>query len=159
MKIGEVINATNSNNPMRFSSNETNNNWGFNGISNNIQAANSSNIKGGSISGFRKKIKNIANKYKIMKSKKSRKLTLGSIKRKLSSILNFGKYKSKKNHKSKKYKYTHKRRHHKQRGGNSQYMNNVAYTPSYSTAGQYLSPDLVGMANPPPITMMNNCPK
>jgi hypothetical protein len=45
----------------------------------------------------------------------------------------------------------------KQRGGYSQYMSNVANTPSYSTGGVTLRNYESNLASPPPITVRNDC--
>jgi hypothetical protein len=89
-----------------------------------------------------------------MKGGKSRKMTLGSIKRKLSSILRMGK--SKRRHAKKSKKNVSRRHTKKQRGGYSQWMSNVAYTPSYSTGG-HLSANESALANPVPYQPTNNC--
>ena len=150
----KYVNITNSNDPRGFGSNETNRQFGLSGISNNAQAAAASALKGGSKT-LRRKIKNIANKYKKMKGGKSRKMTLGSIKRKLAKIIKLGK--SKRHHsKSKKMVSRRRKGSKRQRGGYSQYMSNVPYTPSYSTGGQ-LSPSLSALANPVPYQPTNNC--
>jgi len=154
----DYVNVTNSNDPKSFGSNETNRQWGLSGVSNNAEAAAASALKGGSRSKtLRRKIKNIANKYKKMKGGKSRKITLGSIKRRLASILKLGK--SKRRVQPKKSKKSVSRKHRgtkRQRGGYSQYMSNVPYTPSYSTGGP-LSASLSALANPVPYKMTNNC--
>ena len=148
----DYVNVTNSNDPRSFGSNETNRQWGLSGVSNNAQAAAASALKGGSRSkSLRKKIKNIANKYKKMKGGKSRKMTLGSIKRRLSSILKMGKSKKSKKNVSRRHRGTKR-----QRGGYNQWMSNVAYTPSYSTGGN-LSPNMSALANPAPYKLTNNC--
>ena len=150
----KYVNVTNSDDPRGFGSNETNRQWGLSGVSNNVQAAAASALKGGSKT-LRRKIKNIANKYKKMKGGKSRKMTLGSIKRKLAKIIKLGK--SKRHHsKSKKMVSRRRKGSKRQRGGYSQYMSNVPYTPSYSTGGQ-LSPSLSALANPVPYQPTNNC--
>ncbi len=152
----KYVNVTNSNDPRGFGSNETNRQWGLSGVSNNAQAAAASALKGGSKSKtLRRKIKNIANKYKKMKGGKSRKMTLGSIKRRLAKIIKFGK--SKRHHYKSKKTVTRRRKGTKrQRGGYSQYMSNIPYTPSYSTGGQ-LSSNLSALANPVPYQPTNNC--
>jgi hypothetical protein len=58
-----------------------------------------------------------------------------------------------------KYVYGTKITHNKhtlQRGGYSQYMSNVANTPSYSTGGN-LSASNSALASPVPFTPTNNC--
>lgn len=47
-------------------------------------------------------------------------------------------------------------RRRKQRGGYSQYQNNLPMTPTYSVGG-VLTPSQVGLANPPPIKVLSNC--
>jgi hypothetical protein len=153
----KYVNVTNSNDPRGFGSNETNRQWGLSGVSNNVQAAAASALKGGSRSRtLRRKIKNIANKYKKMKGGKSRKMTLGSIKKKLSSILRMGKSKRRNVKKSKKSVSQRRKGSKRQRGGYSQYMSNIAYTPSYSTGGN-LTANESALANPVPYQPTNNC--
>jgi hypothetical protein len=152
----DYVNVTNSNDPRSFGSIETSRQWGLSGVSNNAAAAAASALKGGSryrSKSLRKKIKNIANKYKKMKGGKSRKMTLGNIKRRLTSILKIGKGKKSKKTVTRRRRVTHKRRQH---GGYTQYMSDVRYTPSYSTGG-LLSPSNSALANPVPYQQMNNC--
>jgi len=151
------VNVTNSNDPRTFGSNETNREWGItpSAFSNNVKAVGASALKGGSsnskkrIQTLRKKIKNIVNKYKKMKG---RKMTLGSLRRR------FGKSKRRHGHKKSKKNMSrhHRRGTRRQRGGYSQYMSNVPFTPSYSTGGE-LSPNLSALANPVPHLQTNNC--
>lgn len=49
-----------------------------------------------------------------------------------------------------------RRMRRKQRGGYSQYQNNLPMTPTYSVGG-VLTPSQVGLANPPPIKVLPNC--
>ena len=71
----------------------------------------------------------------------------------------------KKSHKKSHKKKSHKKKSHKkksyrkaQKGGYSQYMSNIANTPSYSTGGPpALSANNSALASPPPITPTNNC--
>lgn len=51
-------------------------------------------------------------------------------------------------------KRTNRRR--KQRGGYSQYQNNLPMTPTYSVGG-VLPASQLGLANPPPIKVLPNC--
>ena len=99
----------------------------------------------------RKRINNISNMYKMKGSRKSVSRRVRQIKSRLRS--KYGLKRSRKNH---------SRRHHGKsrgkyvmRGGNSQYMNNVPNTPSYSTGGQ-LSPALSALANPVPYSVLPN---
>ena len=49
------------------------------------------------------------------------------------------------------------RRHrHRQRGGYSQYQNNLPMTPTYSVGG-ILPASQLALANPPPVTVLPNC--
>ena len=89
--------------------------------------------------------------YKMRGSRKSVSRRVRRIKSRLRS--KYGLKRSRKNH---------SRRHHGKsrgkyvmRGGNSQYMNNVPNTPSYSTGGQ-LSPALSALANPVPYSVLPN---
>lgn len=45
---------------------------------------------------------------------------------------------------------------HRQRGGYSQYQNNLPMTPTYSVGG-VLPASQLGLANPPPIQVLPNC--
>ena len=154
------INSDNSHSPASFSSNEIPGLPGLAGAKNNVDAAAGivpgicNNLKGGA-KNLRKKIKNITKKYKKMKSG-SRKLK--SLKHKLKSRMasrslakafaggRKTRYK-KKNHTNK-----GKRR---QRGGYSQYQNNQPFSLSYSVGG-ILPANELGLANPPPISSINN---
>ena len=142
-----LINPTNSD-PTRFSSNvnpASVNCRALHGASSNIMAAQ------GLIGGRRKRkisrrrINNISNMYKMRGSRKSVSRRIRRIKSRLRS--KYGLKRSKKNH-SRRHKYI-------MRGGNSQYMNNVPNTPSYSTGGQ-LSPLLSALANPVPYSVLPN---
>lgn len=95
----------------------------------------------------RKKINNISNMYKMKGGKKTMKKRVRMLKSKIRS--RFVK-KSKKTHSRK-----HRRLSRRQRGGYSQYQNNMPLTPSYSLGG-VLQPSLSAMANPPPYTVLSN---
>jgi len=96
---------------------------------------------GGSIN--KKKFKKISNKYKMPK----RKLTLSKLKRKL--------YGKSKNRKSKKITRKNKVRK-SQKGGYSQYQNNMPMTQTYSLGG-FLSPYNSALASPAPQNVLSNC--
>jgi hypothetical protein len=49
------------------------------------------------------------------------------------------------------------RRHRRQRGGYSQYQNNMPLTGVFSVGSPNLPPNLLALANPPPITKLSNC--
>jgi len=172
---GGYVNVDNSNSPATFGSNEISGLPGLAGAKSNIDAA-AGIVPGicfkGGAKKLKRKIKNITKQYKKMKAgsrkMKSLKMRLkqnfmnrstssklaggrrmssnfaGS--RKLSSNLAGGR-------KSRYYRY--KRRG--QRGGYSQYQNNLPMTPVYQVAGINLPNNLLGLANPPPITPLSNC--
>ncbi len=57
---------------------------------------------------------------------------------------------------------TKRRRHSRKnkrtmRGGYAQYQNNMPMSPSYQVAGINLSSSQSALANPPPITKLDNC--
>jgi len=145
---GNFVNVTSSNNPASFGSNQIPGLPGLPGIpgaKNNVDAAR------GCIPGFcggakilKKKIKNISRKYKKM-HKKSK--TTKNIKNKLKKYLS--KFSSKKRANKNK---TLRRKFKKQRGGYSQYQNNLPLTHSYSVGG-ILSPSDSALASPPPINV------
>jgi hypothetical protein len=88
---------------------------------------------------------------------KSKKMTLNSIKRKFTSL--FKSFRNKQTNKKTNKKSKKSRRVRRQRGGYSQYMSNIPNTPSYQVAGIHLKASDLGLANPPPIKELNNCPK
>jgi hypothetical protein len=141
---GNFVNLTSSNNPALFGSNQIPGLPGIAGAKNNVDAAK------GYIPGFyggakilKKKIKNITRKYKNM-HKKSK--TTKNIKNKLKKYVS--KFSSKKNEKRRANKSI-KRKFKKQRGGYSQYQNNLPLTHSYSLGG-ILGPNNSALATPPP---------
>ena len=153
------VNVGSTNNPYHFGSNETQAFGGLRGASNNVDAAQGKVpgvclFKGGAKK-LKRKIKNITKKYKMKVSKKRS----GHIKRKIKSKYNITKktraYKLNKT-KSIKMKRTRKntkKRNYKLKGGNySQYQNNMPLTQNYSIGG-ILSPNQLGLANPPPYSL------
>ena len=144
---GKFVNVDNSNNPAKFSSNEIPGLPGLAGAKSNIDAAAGKVpgiclFKGGSNSKqIKRKIKNITKQYKNMKGGKKR---VRSMKKQIRSKMS----------RTKKQRRT--RRRHRQRGGYSQYQNNLPMTPSYAVGG-HLSPNNLGLANPPPIQSYPNC--
>ena len=149
--MSSYVNGTSSNYSATFSSNEIPGSPGLAGAKSNINAA-AGRIHGISMSGgakkLKRKIKNITKYYKRMKAG-SRKLK--SIKRRLRSRAvsrRFGRNMAG-------GKRT-RRRHRRQRGGYSQYMNNMPNTPSYQVAGINLPSSQLALANPVPITKLSN---
>jgi hypothetical protein len=102
--------------------------------------------KGGSKM-LKRKIKNITKQYKKMKA--------GS--RKMKSL----KYRIKNRYTSRRLARglsgSKKSRHYRQRGGYSQYQNNLPFTPVFKVAGVNLPANQLALANPPPITKLSNC--
>jgi hypothetical protein len=158
---GNYVNVNNSNNPSNFGSNEISGTPpgplpGLGGTKINIDAAAGiypGGLKGGASKILRKKIKNISKKYKKMKGGKK---TRSSLRRRvLSRALSGGR-------KRNRYTRSHRNRtrSRKQRGGYSQYQNNLPLTPSYQVAGINLPPNMSALANPTPYTVLSagaNC--
>ena len=158
---GSYVNVDSSNWPGRFGSNEISGSppgifpQGLAGAKSNIDAAAGIDpgiclYKGGS-KGLKRKIKNITKHYKKMKA--------GS--RKMKSL----KYRLRHKYRSMSRKMSRKvaggkksRRHHRryQRGGYAQYQNNLPLTPVYKVAGVDLPASQLGLANPPPYTVLPN---
>ena len=165
------VNKFSSNNPANFGSNEVPGLPGLAGAKNNIDAAAGivpgiGIFKGGVFKGgakhFKRKIKNITKRYKRKMGMKGGKKHLRSIKSRIKA-----KYGSKSrsttrgrgrtmrmSRMSAARRRTSSRR--RQRGGYSQYQNNLPMTPTYSVGGVIPASQL-GLANPPPIQVLSNC--
>jgi hypothetical protein len=161
------VNKWSSNNPANFSSNEVPGLPGLAGAKNNIDAAAGivpgiGIFKGGA-KHFKRKIKNITKRYKRKMGMKGGKKYLRSIKSRIKA-----KYASRSRGRSMSRGRTmgrarmsaragsRSRRRHRQRGGYSQYQNNLPMTPTYSVGG-VLPASQLGLANPPPIQVLSNC--
>lgn len=156
---GSYVNVDNSQYAGRFGSNEISGTPpgplpGLSGTKSNIDAAASKfpgNLFKGGAKKLKRKIKNITKHYKRMKagSRKirsiKRRIRHKAVSRRLARSLSYGRKR-------------HSRRHRRRtmRGGYSQYQNNMPMTPSYQTAGIYLSPNESALANPAPITRLPN---
>jgi hypothetical protein len=153
---GNFVNKYSANNPATFGSNEIPGLPGLAGAKSNIDAA-AGYVPGicvfkGGAKGLKRKIKNITKRYKKMA--KSHKMKLGkkikSLRRNLrtrmasASLALAG---------GRKRKGT--RRYRKQRGGYSQYQNNMPVSNSYSIGG-ILSAKDSALANPAPIYKVTN---
>ena len=148
------VNGASSNYSGSFSSNEIPGLPGLAGSKSNIDAAAGvvpgiCNFKGGAKK-LKRKIKNITKHYKKMKAgsrkmksfKSKLRRRMASRKASRSMALAGGR---------------RTRRHrHRQRGGYSQYQNNLPMTPTYSVGG-ILPASQLALANPPPITVLPNC--
>jgi hypothetical protein len=143
------VNVDNSQYSGGFSSNEIPGFPGISGTKNNVDAA-AGIFKGGAI---KRKIKNITKHYKRMKagSKKrkslKRRLRRSNIARTASMQLAGRRRNTRRR--------SHSRRH-RQRGGYSQYQNNLPMTSTYQVAGIPLSAADSALANPAPIKLLDN---
>ena len=123
----------------------------------NVQAAASyipCSQKGGKIN--RRKINKISRKYKMKGSRR----TVRKMKSRVRSMYGGKRHMSRRRSQkggvySRALRGGTSSRSLSQKGGYSQYQNNMAVDASYATAGKVLSSDLSGLANPPPITRMN----
>lgn len=153
---GSYVNVHNTNNPYHFGSNEIPGLPGLAGAKNNVDAA-AGKVPGicllkGGAKKLKKKIKNITKKYKMGKTKRK---SISNMKRKIKAIYTISKSSS-----GRRKRYTNKRKtmtkrktmKKRQRGGYSQYQNNLPLTQNYSVGG-ILPASQLGLANPPPITL------
>ena len=153
---GAYANVDSSNWPGTFGSNQIPGLPGLAGAKSNIDAA-AGNVPGiclfkGGAKKLKRKIKNITKHYKKMKagsrkmkSFKSR-LRRRMVSRKASRGLARGMVGGRRS-----------RRRHRQRGGYSQYQNNLPMTQTYQVAGINVPASLLALANPPPVTVLPNC--
>jgi hypothetical protein len=160
------VNKFSSNNPANFGSNEVPGLPGLAGAKNNIDAASGivpgiGIFKGGVFKGgaknFKRKIKNITKRYKRKMGMKGGKKHLRSIKSRIKAkygaksrgrTMSRGRMSARAG--------SRRRRTRRQRGGYSQYQNNLPMTPTYSVGGVIPASQL-GLANPPPIQVLSNC--
>jgi hypothetical protein len=165
---GRFVNPDNSHSPGPFGSNQIPGLPGLAGAKNNVDAA-LGYVPGICFSGgskhFKHKIKKISNKYK-MKSKKFTKRMKSRIRSAFFRKSKTGKSKTKSKSQSRRVRRTRRRR--TQRGGGaypqsipyppgySQYQNNQPMTTTYSVGG-ILKPGDVGLASPPPYSVLPNC--
>jgi hypothetical protein len=164
---GAYANVDSSNWPGTFGSNEIPGLPGLAGAKSNIDAA-AGNVPGiclfkGGAKKLKRKIKNITKHYKKMKAG-SRKIK--SLKQRIKSRMASrsmsrnrsmagGRSRSRSLARSMAGGRRTKHRRHRQRGGYSQYQNNMPMTPSYSVGG-VLPASQLGLANPPPIQVLPN---
>jgi hypothetical protein len=159
---GRYINIDSSNWPGRFGSNEIQGKPpgplpGLAGTQNNVDAAagiypgSSIIIKGGSKK-LKRKIKNITKHYKMKGGSRGRNSLRNKLKNIYSRSLARAGGKRTKCHGGRKNK-----RSRRQRGGYSQYQNNLPMTPSYQVAGVNLPANQLALANPPPFKVLPNC--
>jgi hypothetical protein len=153
------VNKWSSNNPANFGSNEVPGLPGLAGAKNNIDAA-AGIVPGicifkGGAKHFKRKIKNITKSYKRKMGMNGGKKHLRSIKTRIKA-----KYGSRGRGRTMRRSRMSARRRagsrRRQRGGYSQYQNNLPMTPTYSVGG-ILPASQLGLANPPPIQVLPNC--
>jgi hypothetical protein len=146
------VNKDNSHYPGGFGSNQIPGLPGLAGAKYNVDAA-AARAPGICMSGggkkIKRKIKNITKRYKM--TKKSMKRKASGIKKRIKSIL------SRTISRSRSFAGGRKRktRRQRQRGGYSQYQNNMPMTQTYSTGG-VLSAANLGLANPVPYQVLPN---
>ena len=152
------VNKWSTNNPANFSSNEIPGLPGLAGAKNNVDAA------AGIIPGFKggarvlkRKIKNITKRYKRKMGKRHLRSIKSRIKAKYggsrSRSMGRSRTRSRAGSRHRRHTRIHKR---SQRGGYSQYQNNLPMTPTYSVGG-VLPASQLGLANPPPVQVLSNC--
>jgi hypothetical protein len=153
------VNKDNSHYPGGFGSNQVPGLPGLAGAKYNVDAA-AARVPGICMSGggkkLKRKIKNITKRYKM--SKKSMKRKASGIKRRIKSKLSkISRAMSSSRGKSIGLAGGRRRRRtRRQRGGYSQYQNNLPMTNTYSTGG-VLSAANLGLANPVPYKVLDNC--
>ena len=149
------VNGTSSNYSGSFSSNEIPGLPGLAGSKSNIDAA-AGIVPGicmykGGAKKLKRKIKNITKHYKKMKAgSKKMKILKSRLRRRMASrsmasrsmALSGGR--------------RTRRRRHRQRGGYSQYQNNLPMTQTYQVAGIDIPSSQLALANPPPVTILAN---
>ena len=157
---GSFVNKDNSHYPGGFGSNQIPGLPGLAGSKYNVDAA-ASRVPGICMSGGGKnlkgKIKNITKRYKM--SRKSMKRKVSGMKRRIKASLSraVGRARSVGLARARSLAGGRKsRRRRRQRGGYSQYQNNMPMTTTYSTGG-VLSANNLGLANPVPYKVLPNC--
>ena len=161
---GAYANVDSSNWPGTFGSNQIPGLPGLAGAKSNIDAA-AGNVPGiclfkGGAKKLKRKIKNITKHYKKMKagSRKIKSLKHRIKSRMASRSMAGGRSRSLARSMARSMAGGRRTKHrrHRQRGGYSQYQNNLPMTPTYSVGG-VLPASQLGLANPPPIQVLPNC--
>ena len=164
---GNYVNVGNTNNPISFGSNQSPGTFGLPGLSgakNNVDAA-AGIVPGICMNGgaLKRKIKNITRKYR-MKSKRNLTTLKNIVRARYSRALALAK--SKTGGKKRAVRRSRGRsrgrsrsrgrgRSRSQRGGYSQYQNNLPMTQTYSLGG-ILDPKMSALASPPPYEVLPN---
>lgn len=168
------VNVDNSHYPGGFGSNEIPGLPGLAGAKSNVDAA-AGYVPGiclmkGGAKKLKRKIKNITKMYKMKKVKKSVKHELKKLTKKVKSSMSLALARAKAASRSLAKSLAvrgGRRTRRRQRGGAypqsipypagyGQYQNNLPSTPSYSVGGVLGAKEL-GLANPPPISVLSNC--
>ena len=162
---GDFVNKDNSHYPGGFGSNQVPGLPGLAGAKYNVDAA-AARVPGICMSGggkkLKRKIKNITKRYKM--PKKSMKRKASGMRRKIRASLSRAMTRTRSMSRSRSRgvaiaggkKSRRYRRSRRQRGGYSQYQNNMPMTQTYSTGG-VLSAGNLGLANPVPYQALSNC--
>jgi hypothetical protein len=160
--MSQYVNGTSSNYSGSFSSNEIQGTPpgplpGLAGAKSNIDAA-AGIVPGiclfkGGAKKLKRKIKNITKHYKKMRAG-SRKMK--SLKKNLKSRMSSRSLARSMALAGGRRKKSRRNRSRRQRGGYSQYQNNLPMTPTYSVGG-VLPANQLALANPPPIKVLPNC--
>ena len=165
---GNYVNVGNTNNPIHFGSNQIPGTFGLPGLAgakSNVDAA-AGIVPGICMNGgaLKRKIKNITKKYK-MRSKRNLTTLKNRVRARYSRALALAKSKTggRKRTLSRSRSRSRGRsrgrgrsRSRSQRGGYSQYQNNLPMTQTYSLGGT-LDPKMSALASPPPYEVLPNC--
>jgi hypothetical protein len=155
------VNGTSSNYSGSFSSNEIPGLPGLAGSKSNIDAA-AGIVPGicmykGGAKKLKRKIKNITKHYKKMKSGSRKMKSLKSRLRRRMASRKASRSMARGLTVGKRTMRRHRRSGSRQRGGYSQYQNNLPMTETYKVAGINIPASQLALANPPPITVLPNC--
>lgn len=153
---GQFVNKDNSHYAGGFGSNEVPGLPGLSGAKYNVDAA-AGYVPGICMKGGKRKIKNITKRYKMSKSKKRTiRKKLNKMKTRVKSALSRALARTRSLSRSRGLALAggRRRKHSKsQKGGYSQYMNNMPVDRTYSIGG-VLSAGNLGLANPPPYHLL-----
>jgi hypothetical protein len=155
------VNGTSSNYSGSFSSNEIPGLPGLAGSKSNIDAA-AGIVPGicmykGGAKKLKRKIKNITKHYKKMKSGSRKMKSFKSRLRRRMASRKASRSMARSLTGGKRTRNRHRRSGSRQRGGYSQYQNNLPMTETYKVAGINIPASQLALANPPPITVLPNC--
>jgi hypothetical protein len=155
------VNGTSSNYSGSFSSNEIPGLPGLAGSKSNIDAA-AGIVPGicmykGGAKKLKRKIKNITKHYKKMKSGSRKMKSFKSRLRRRMASRKASRSLARSFSGGRRTRNRHRRSGSRQRGGYSQYQNNLPMTETYKVACINIPASQLALANPPPITVLPNC--